>query len=39
MMHRNVCGRGVSFILIEAAQFIERLQCFSLEPAVSAKPG
>ena len=34
----NVCGRGVSFILIEAAHLIDRLQCFRLESADSAKP-
>ena len=31
----NVCGRRVTFILVEAAHFIDRLQCFSLEPADS----
>jgi hypothetical protein len=34
----NVCGRGVSFILIEAAHFINRLECFRLEPEDSTKP-
>jgi DNA-binding SARP family transcriptional activator len=33
----NICGRGVRFILIEAAHFINRLQCFSLKPVDSAK--